>query len=101
VSAEADTMCGAGYRERSNERVNSRNGYRSRDWDTRVGSVELAIPKLHSVSYLPDWLLQRGRRAEQRLDAGVNTISIADRSCSLVRPGIIGVLGSVENCTRA
>ena len=50
MSAEADTVCGAGYRERSNERVNSRNGYRLRDWDTRVGSVELAIPKLRSGS---------------------------------------------------
>jgi hypothetical protein len=54
MSTEADTVCGAGYRERSDERVNSRNGYRSRDWDTRVGSVELAIPKLRTGSYFPD-----------------------------------------------
>jgi putative transposase len=73
MSAEADTMCGAGYRERSNERVNSRNGYRSRDWDTRVGSVELAIPKLRSGSYFPDWLLERRRRAEQALVSVVAT----------------------------
>ena len=50
MSAEADALCGAGYRERSEQRVNSRNGYRLRDWDTRVGSVELAIPKLRSGS---------------------------------------------------
>ncbi|KAA1003472.1 IS256 family transposase, partial [Pseudonocardia sp. EV170527-09] len=37
MAAEADAMCGAGYRERSAERVNSRNGYRARDWDTRAG----------------------------------------------------------------
>ncbi|MDT0352915.1 IS256 family transposase [Pseudonocardia charpentierae] len=73
MSAEADTVCGAGYRERSDERVNSRNGYRSRDWDTRVGSVELAIPKLRSGSYFPDWLLQRRRRAEQALVSVVAT----------------------------
>ncbi|WP_285498520.1 transposase, partial [Actinomadura sp. NBRC 104425] len=40
MSAEADAMCGAGYGERSSERVNRRNGYRQRDWDTRAGTVE-------------------------------------------------------------
>jgi hypothetical protein len=65
MSAEADAVCGAGYRERSSERVNSRNGYRLRDWDTRAGSIELAIPKLRSGSYFPEWLLERRRRAEQ------------------------------------
>ena len=42
MSADADAACGAGYGERSPERVNRRNGYRERDWDTRVGSIELA-----------------------------------------------------------
>ena len=51
MSAEADALCGAGYRERSPERVNIRNGYRERDWDTRVGTIELAIPKLRRGSY--------------------------------------------------
>ena len=37
MSADADAVCGAGYGERSSERVNRRNGYRERDWDTRVG----------------------------------------------------------------
>jgi putative transposase len=46
MSAEADAVCGAGYGERSSERVNSRNGYRGREWDTRAGTLELAIPKL-------------------------------------------------------
>jgi putative transposase len=73
MSAEADAACGAGYRERSEQRVNSRNGYRLRDWDTRVGSVELAIPKLRSGSYFPDWLLERRRRAEQALVSVVAT----------------------------
>ena len=67
MNAEVDALCGAGYGERSPERVNSRNGYRERDWDTRAGTVELAIPKLRSGSYFPDWLLERRRRSEQAL----------------------------------
>jgi putative transposase len=46
MSAEAEAVCGAGYGERSDERRNTRNGYRRREWDTRAGSIELAIPKL-------------------------------------------------------
>ena len=65
MSADADAVCGAGYGERTPERVNRRNGYRERDWDTRVGSIELALPKLREGSYFPDWLLQPRRRAEQ------------------------------------
>jgi putative transposase len=67
MGAEADALCGAAYRERSPERVNIRNGYRERDWDTRVGTIELAIPKLRSGTYFPDWLLTPRRRAEQAL----------------------------------
>jgi putative transposase len=44
LSADADTACGATYGERSPDRVNRRNGYRDRDWDTRVGTIEVAIP---------------------------------------------------------
>jgi transposase-like protein len=65
MGAEVDALCGAGYGERSLERVNRRNGYRERPWDTRVGSIELAVPKLREGSYFPDWLLQPRRRAEQ------------------------------------
>jgi putative transposase len=65
MGVEADALCGASYGERSPERVNRRNGYRERDWDTRVGSIELAVPKLREGSYFPDWLLQPRRRAEQ------------------------------------
>jgi putative transposase len=43
-SAEADAVCGAPYRARTAERVNSRNGYRPREWDTRAGTIEVAIP---------------------------------------------------------
>jgi putative transposase len=65
MSADADAVCGAEYGERSPERTNRRNGYRDRPWDTRVGSIELAVPKLREGSYFPDWLLQPRRRAEQ------------------------------------
>jgi len=65
MSADADSVCGAGYGERSPERVNRRNGYREREWDTRVGTIELSVPKLREGSYFPDWLLTPRRRAEQ------------------------------------
>jgi putative transposase len=51
MSAEADAICGAEYGERSDQRVNSRNGYRHRDWDIRTGTVEPAIPKLRQGSF--------------------------------------------------
>src|SRR2546427_7574900 len=58
MGAEVDALCGAPYGERSPERSNRRNGYRERNWDTRVGSIELAVPKLREGSYFPDWLLR-------------------------------------------
>lgn len=67
MSAEASVLCGAGLGERSEDRVNSRNGYRVRPWDTRVGTIDLAVPKLREGSYYPDWLLTPRRRAEQAL----------------------------------
>src|SRR5919112_5350519 len=73
MSAEADAVCGAGYGARSAERVNTRNGYRSRDFDTRAGTLDVAIPKLRSGSYFPDWLLERRRRAEAALTSVVAT----------------------------
>jgi putative transposase len=73
MGAEADAVCGAGYGERSAERRNTRNGYRRREWDTRAGSISLAIPKLRQGSYFPDWLLERRRRAEAALVTVVAT----------------------------
>ena len=64
MSAEADAACGAEYGQMSPERVNSRNGYRTRPWDTRAGTIELAVPKLRTGTYFPEWLLERRRRAE-------------------------------------
>ncbi|MEZ5152520.1 IS256 family transposase [Rhodococcus zopfii] len=73
MSAEADALCGAGYGQRSGDRVNNRNGYRHRDFDTRIGTVDVAIPKLRQGSYFPDWLLQRRKRAERALTSVVAT----------------------------
>jgi transposase-like protein len=80
MSADADAVCGAGYGERSPERVNRRNGYREHDWDTRVGSIELAVPKLREGSYFPDWLLQPRRRAEQAFVSVIADAYLADVS---------------------
>ena len=73
MSADADSACGAEFGTRSPDRVNQRNGYRHRDWDTRAGTIELAIPKLREGSYFPDWLLERRKRAERALVSVVAT----------------------------
>jgi transposase-like protein len=73
LSAQADAVCGAGYGERTPERVNSRNGYRHRELDTRVGTLDVAIPKLRTGSLYPEWLLERRKRAERALTSVVAT----------------------------
>lgn len=73
LGAQADAVCGAGYGERSEERVNSRNGYRHRDLDTRVGTLDVAVPKLRTGSLYPEWLLERRKRAERALTSVVAT----------------------------
>jgi transposase-like protein len=71
MSAEADARCGAPYGERSAERTNARNGYRTRPWETRLGEIDLAIPKLRKGSYFPEWLLEPRRRSERALLAAI------------------------------
>lgn len=73
MGAEADAVCGAGYGQRSSERVNSRNGYRHREFDTRAGTLDLAIAKLRQGSYFLDWLLERRKRAERAVTTVVAT----------------------------
>ncbi len=70
MEAEVSAQIGAERYERTEERETHRNGSRERRWDTRVGTLELAIPKLRSGSYFPSWLEPR-RRAEQALVAVV------------------------------
>ena len=71
MSAQASLQCNAGYAERTDERENSRNGYRVRPWDTRVGTIDLSVPKLRKGVYSPEFLLHPRRRAEQALLAVV------------------------------
>jgi putative transposase len=73
LSAEADAVCGAEWGQPSPERTNRRNGYRHRDLDTRVGTIDVAVPKLRSGTYFPEWLLERRKRAEAALISVVAT----------------------------
>jgi transposase-like protein len=73
MSAEADAHRGAEYGQVSQDRVNTGNGYRPREFDTRVGTVDVAIPKLRSGTYFPEWLLERRRRFERALTTVVAT----------------------------
>jgi putative transposase len=73
LSAEADAVCGAAYGQASPDRTNRRNGYRHRDFDTRTGTLDVAIPKLRTGSYFPEWLLERRKRAQRALTSVVAT----------------------------
>jgi putative transposase len=85
MDAEVSSKIGAGLYERSEDRTAYRNGFRSRRWDTRVGSIELKIPRIDRGSYFPS-LLEPRRRAEQALFAvvqeayvgGVSTRNVDD-----------------------
>ncbi len=103
MGAEADAICRAEYGVRSDERTNTRNGYRDRDWDTRVGTIDLTIPKLRSGSYFPDWIdrlsksqvSQMSKALDEQveafctrpLDAGPYTFLAADALVLKVREG--------------
>ena len=66
MDAEVSAQICAQHGERNRERITHRNGYRSRAWDTRVGSMELRIPKVREGSYFPS-LLEPRRRSEKAL----------------------------------
>jgi transposase-like protein len=70
METEVAGLIGAERHERSAERAAYSNGYRTRTWDTRVGTIELAIPKVRPGTYFPS-LLQPRRRAEHALLAVV------------------------------
>ena len=99
MGAEADALCGAAFRERSGERVNRRNGYRERPFDMRAGTVALAVPKLRSGSYFPDWLLERRRRAERALVAVVAECYVRGVSTRRV-DGLVKTLG-IESISKS
>ena len=85
MELEIEAKTGAPAGTRSPDRLNHRNGYRERDWDTRAGRIELAIPKLRKGSYFPSFLEPR-RTAEKALVAviqeayiqGISTRSVDD-----------------------
>src|ERR1700691_1097445 len=85
MALETDALCGAGHGERTSDRINHRNGFRDRDWETRAGTVELRLPKLRKSSYFPGFLEPR-RMAEKALTAviqeayvhGISTRSVDD-----------------------
>ncbi len=95
MELDVEGRCGAGYDEKSPERLNSRNGYRDRTWDTRAGSVELKVPKLRQGSYFPEFLEPR-RTAEKALTAviqeayiqGISTRSVDDLVKALGMSGV-------------
>jgi len=95
MELEVGSLTGAGHGERSAERINHRNGYRERDWETRAGTVELRIPKLRRGSYYPCFLEPR-RMAEKALTAviqeayvqGVSTRSVDDLVKAMGMSGI-------------
>ena len=92
LSAEADAVCGAEYGQASPERRVQRNGYRHRDLDTRGGTIDVAVPKLRTGSYLPDWLLERRKRAESALITVVADAYLAGVSTRRMDK-LIGTLG--------
>src|SRR6201988_3478123 len=96
MEIDVEGRCGAAYDEKNPaERLNSRNGYRERTWDTRAGSVELKIPKLRQGSYFPEFLEPR-RTAEKALTAviqeayvkGISTRSVDDLVKALGQTGV-------------
>jgi putative transposase len=95
MELEVEGLTGAAHGERSPERMNQRNGYRDRAWETRAGTVELRIPKLRKGSYFPVFLEPR-RMAEKALAAvvqeayvhGVSTRSVDDLVQAMGMSGI-------------
>ena len=92
MGAEADCLCGAPYGRSGPQRVNQRNGYRDRRWDTRVGSIELAIPRLRKGSYYPEWLLGSQRRSERSLVQVVTECHVRGVSTRRVE-GLVQAMG--------
>ncbi len=78
MDMDAESLCAAAYGERSPERLNSRNGYRERLWETRAGSVDLKIPKLRKGSYFTGFLEPR-RTAEKALAAVIQEAYVQGR----------------------
>jgi putative transposase len=95
MEAEVSAAAGADWYERSSEREAHRNGYRQREWDTRVGTLELSIPRLRTGSYFPSFSEPR-RRSEQALvavvqEAYINGVSTRKVERLVEQLGIAGM----------
>ena len=114
LSADADAVVGAEWGRPTPGRVSQRNGYRHRDLDTRVGTIDVAIPKLRKGTYFPEWLLERRKRSESalitvaadcylagvstgRMDKLVKTLGIDSLSKSQVSPMAADLDATVED----
>src|SRR4030065_1129562 len=93
IEREAEEKIGAEKHERTPKRSNHRNGYRPRTWETRVGEIDLQIPKLRKGSYFPS-LLQPRRRTEKALLAVVQQANVEGVS-TLTDPGAFSAGGAV------
>jgi putative transposase len=91
MSLEVGGLTGAGYGEKSYDRLAQRNGYRERDWETRAGTVELRIPRLRKGSYFPGFLEPR-RLAEKALTAVLQEAYIQGISTKSV-DGLVKAMG--------
>ena len=80
MSIQADEACGAEYGSRTEARVNSRNGYRTRSLETMVGTMDLKVPKLRSGSYFPTDLFERWSRIDRALAAAVAEMYVTGTS---------------------
>ncbi len=95
LSADADAVIGAEWGKPGPDRLTRRNGYRHRDLDTRIGTIDVAIPKLRQGTYFPEWLLERRKRSEAALITVVADCYLASppastptaaAKCSVCRP---------------
>ena len=98
MSIQADEACGAGYGERSDARVNSRNGYRERRLETTVGTLPLLVPKLRSGSYFPTDLFERWSRTDRALAAAVAEMYVTGTSTRKVEK--VAAKFGVESLTK-
>ncbi len=113
MELEVGAATGAGYGEKSGERLVQRNGYRDRDWETRAGTVELRIPRLRKGSYFPAFLEPR-RMAEKALTAviqeayiqGISTRSVDDLvqamgACGISKSQVCRLCGEIDGKVKA
>lgn len=93
LSEHADAVVGAEWGMASPDRLAQRNGYRHRELDTRVGTIDVAIPKLRSGTYFPDWLLERRKRAESAMITVVADCCYPSRCLTVAASSVVTMVG--------